>query len=87
MPLSCSFSHEHVVHFPLLLKKFRKTPHKITTLSEQFPNPIEKSLTEAKIYTIPLKHIHDHSFSYLGTGISINSAGAKLILLAQMLLF
>ena len=60
-----------------------------TTPSEQFGNLPEnhrnrgQSDTLTHIYMTPNTHIHDCPISYLGTCISINSGGVKLVLYAQ----
>lgn len=48
---------------------------------ETFPAPIVNHRKRDKVDTpSPHIHLHDHSPSRLGTGISIKSGGAKLVL-------
>jgi hypothetical protein len=46
------------------------------TLSEHFPNSIEKIVERGKIYT-PSTQLHAHSLSWLVMGTSIKSGGVK----------
>ena len=70
----------------------RKT--NITTMSELFQNVIEKQVTTmSKQFQNPIAisqekaQIHDRPLSWLGTSISINSGGVKLVLRTQTYLF
>jgi hypothetical protein len=52
--------------FFIFIRKIIQWKTKITTLSEQTHNLIDKSFKETK--SIPLTQNHDHSLSCLGTG-------------------
>lgn len=57
-----------------LNKNINEIKNKITTLTQHFQIPIEKSMVEAK----STPQIHNHTLFWLAEGISIKCGGAKL---------
>jgi hypothetical protein len=62
------------------MKKKNQLHHTVRTISKSNQKVVEETETKS----IPLTHIQDHSFSWLGTGILVKDGSVKLVWWTQL---